>query len=230
MTVALVVAAGRGTRMGSLEGKQFLSLSGRPLLSYTLQAFDKASVIDKVVVVINSAEIKHCRQMIKSYHISKVDQLVAGGKERQDSVYNGLQKIKISRGEIVVHDGARPLVTPSLIEKAVKACRPGLGVVVAVPVVDTIKAAGDGEVARTLNREQLWAIQTPQVFPSEMLLKAHQQAKRDGFYGTDDAVLVERLGFRVRIVKGSYENIKVTTPLDLTIAEAILAKRQNIES
>lgn len=226
MTVALIVAAGKGTRMGGPEGKQFLSLCGRPLLSYTMQAFDESSVIDKMVVVVNSAEIKPCRQMIEDHNIGKVDQLVVGGKERQDSVYNGLQKIKMSKGKIVIHDGARPLATLSLIEKAVKACRPDLGVVVGVPVSDTVKVASDGEITRTLNREQLWAIQTPQVFPLEVLLRAHQQAKRDSFYGTDDAALVERLGFRVRIVEGSYENIKVTTPLDLRLAEAILAERK----
>jgi len=228
MNVALIVAAGIGKRMGVEGGKQFLPLAGKPLLAHTLSSFEQASLIDAIIIITTDDGFDRCLKIIDEYRILKADKVVIGGAERQDSVYNGLmaasdfEKVET----VVVHDGARPLIEPLLIDDAIKNLNGYDGVVVGVPAKDTVKLVHDGVVSQTLKREEVWQIQTPQVFRQDILLQAHEKAKAEAFYGTDDAVLVERSGGKVKVILGSDENIKVTTPVDLVAAEAILKSRE----
>lgn len=227
MNLALVVAAGKGTRMGTAGGKQFLELAGKPALAHTLMAFERASSIDAIVVVVAEENVKKCLRVIDEYGIIRADRVVIGGEERRDSVYHGLLAAAEFDGVdlVAVHDGARPLVTPHLIDEVVGAAVDCDGAVAGIPAKDTIKTVRDGYIAETLPRDLTWQIQTPQVFRYGLLLEAHQRARSESFYGTDDAVLVERAGARIRVVKGSDDNIKITTPSDLVFAEAILDDR-----
>jgi len=227
MNLALIVAAGKGTRMGKEGGKQFLPLAGKPVLAHTLISFQQASSIDAIVVVVAEENFEKCLSVIDKHDVMKVDRVVIGGDERQDSVYNGLQAA-MEFGQInlmAIHDGARPLIKPELIDEAVAVLDDCDGAVVGIPAKDTIKLVHEGYIIETLNRASTWQIQTPQVFRFETLLYAHERAKSEGYYGTDDAVLVERNGGRIKVVLGSDENIKITTPSDLAIAEAILEAR-----
>ncbi len=227
INVAVIVAAGRGERMRLEGGKQYILLGGKPILAHTLQVFEDCTPIHQVIVVANPEDIKFCRhEIVEKYGLSKVLEVVAGGPKRQDSVYNGLQALPEGTTTVIIHDGARPLVTPQIIEKAISALKGWDGVVVGVPATDTIKEVEDERIARTRPRAKLWCAQTPQVFKLKSLLEAHKQAKSDNFYGTDDAILLERMGYRIRMIMGSYENIKITTPEDLIVAEAILKRRQ----
>lgn len=227
MNLALVVAAGKGTRMGTAGGKQFLELAGKPALAHTLMAFERALSIDAIVVVVAEENVKKCLQVIDEHVIIKADRVVIGGEERQDSVYHGLLAAAEFDGVdlVAVHDGARPLVTSHLIDEVVRAAGDCDGAVAGIPAKDTIKIVRDGHIAETLRRDLTWQIQTPQVFRYGLLLEAHQRARSESFYGTDDAVLVERAGARIGVVKGSDDNIKITTPSDLVFAEAILKDR-----
>ena len=164
--------------------------------------------------------------MIERYHITKVKTLVVGGKERQDSVSHGLQKLEKDASIVLVHDGVRPFVTPGMIKETVDLARKGECVTVGVPIKDTIKEVdAKGIVRHTLERSKLWAIQTPQAFPLKVLMRAYEESHKHKIYGTDDATLVERAGGTVRVIMGSYENIKITTPEDLILAEEILKRR-----
>ncbi|HCG98306.1 MAG: 2-C-methyl-D-erythritol 4-phosphate cytidylyltransferase [Candidatus Aquicultor primus] len=227
MNLALVVAAGKGRRMGTEGGKQFLELAGRPVIAHTLAAFEEATSIDAIVVVAAEENLQKCLEVIALYGIIKVERVVAGGDERQDSVYNGLLAAAEFEGVdlVAVHDGARPLVTPRIIDEAIGAAGDCDGAVVGVSAKDTVKLVRDGYIAETLPRDLTWQIQTPQVFRYKLLVEAHQSARREGFNGTDDAVLVERVGGRIKVVMGSDENIKITTPSDLVFAEALLKER-----
>lgn len=228
MNVALIVAAGIGKRMGLVGGKQFLPLAGKPLLAHTLSLFEQASLIDAIIIITTDDGFDRCLKIIDEYGILKADKVVIGGAERQDSVYNGLmaasdfEKVET----VVVHDGARPLIEPLLIDDAIMNLNGYDGVVVGIPAKDTVKLVRDGVVSQTLKREEVWQIQTPQVFRQDILLQAHEKAKAEAFYGTDDAALVERNGGKVKVILGSDENIKVTTPADLITAEAILKSRE----
>lgn len=239
-STALIVAAGKGQRMrveasslarggfsGVGPGKQYSSLCGEPLLAHTLRAFQGCDSVHQIVVVVNEEDIEVCRGLIEEYDISKVSEITGGGEERQDSVGNGLRVLDGDTEVVVIHDGARPLILPRLVEEAISALSGWDGVVLGVPVKDTVKFVEGERIVQTLDRSKLWCIQTPQVFPRHLLEEAHERARSDGFYGTDDAVLLERLGYKVRVIMGSHENIKITVPEDLLVAEAILAKRQS---
>lgn len=228
-TVAIIVAAGQGSRMGTKINKQYLMLLDKPVLAHTIETFEKHPLIDGIIVITRQEEINFCRDnVILPYCYHKVIEVIAGGKERQDSVYLGLKALPFLCETVVVHDGARPLITPKIIEDAIIAGRKEGAAVVAVPVKDTVKREKGGYVTETIPRKEIWAVQTPQVFDRMTIQKAYQSAYDEGYYGTDDASLVERLGKPVKIVLGSYENIKITTPEDLDIGEAIL-KRRNIK-
>jgi 2-C-methyl-D-erythritol 4-phosphate cytidylyltransferase len=224
---ALIPAAGMGKRMGQTVAKQFLPLGDRPMLAHTLMAFQRASVIDEIIPILSKEDMENClREVIERYHITKVKTLVVGGKERQDSVYNGLMKLEDEKGVAVIHDGVRPFVTQEMIAEAVERAKKGECVAVGVPLKDTVKEVGPGGwVKTTLDRSRLWAIQTPQAFPVKVLKRVYAEAFKHKFYGTDDATLVERAGTKVRVIMGSYENIKITTPEDLLLAEEILKRR-----
>lgn len=225
---AIVLAAGQGKRMKSGTNKQYLLLEGKPVLAHTLQAFEDSDLISEVIVVARADELAFCAQeVVAKYAFKKVSKIVEGGKERQDSAYQGLVAVSVKCGLVLVHDGARPLVTPELINAAVAKARTGVSAVSAVPMKDTVKeAAPDKTVLKTLSRAALWAVQTPQVFSYAKLVKAHEEARLDNYLGTDDASLLEHIGEKVALVLGSYENIKITTPIDLVLAEAILKGRR----
>lgn len=227
MNVAIIVAAGQGTRLGRPGGKQLIPLLDKPVLAHTLLAFEKAMAIDAIVVVTSRENIQKCLDLIDKYGILKADRVVTGGAERQDSVFEGLKAAaEFERVAVVaVHDGARPLVAPDVIDSVVSAAYGNDGAVVGIPAKDTIKLVRDGFIAGTLDRSQAWQMQTPQAFRFDVLVKAHEAARKEGFLGTDDAVLVERAGGKLKAVLGSDENIKITTPTDVLIAEAILRAR-----
>lgn len=224
--VAIVPAAGKGVRMGLVGGKQFVDLAGKPALAHTLQALEDSKAVDAVIVVTAKHQVDIAWRTVREYGIGKVKAVIPGGESRQASVWAGLrQAADIADVEIVVvHDGARPLVEAALIDEAVAAARLHGAVGVAVPVKDTIKVRdAEGFVASTPPREDLWAIQTPQAFKFDLLQEAHTRALAEHWMGTDDCMLVEMLGHKVRLIEGSYRNIKLTTREDLVLATALLA-------
>jgi 2-C-methyl-D-erythritol 4-phosphate cytidylyltransferase len=225
---AIIPAAGAGKRMGKTVAKQFLLLGGKPLLAHTLLAFQRAPEIDEIIPVVSQEDMESClREVIERYQITKVKTLVVGGRERQDSVLHGLQKIGKDTAVVIVHDGVRPFVSPEMIREAVDLAKKGECITVGVPIKDTIKEVDENKIVRrTLERGSLWAIQTPQVFPVKILRHAYEESYKQKMFGTDDATLVERTGGTVRVIMGSYENIKITTPEDLSLAEEILKRRE----
>lgn len=215
---AVVVAAGRGTRMGTADRKPFLPLAGKPIVAHTLAALSAADPVREIVLVVGREDLERAENICAEYRLDKVRAIVPGGAERQHSVLEGLKRLTSEWA--LVHDGVRPFVTPDLVagclESAI-AC--GGGSVAAVPVKDTIKEAdASGLVAGTPDRSRLWAVQTPQVFRREPLMAAIESAIADGFVGTDDASAAERAGIPVKLATGDYRNIKITTPEDLAIA------------
>lgn len=222
MITALIVAAGQGRRMGGDRRKQFMELAGRPVVLHSLETFASVARIDAVIVVVPCDEIDFCRNhILPSVTSSKKMVLVAGGSRRQDSVYNGLQAVGAGDGIVLIHDGARPLVSPELIEACIdgaqqwRACVPGL-----VPV-DTLKRVdANNVIAETIPRESLRMIQTPQAFEIGLIRKAHEQARLLGRQATDDASLVEFCGEAVHVIPGEITNLKITTPDDLIRVQA----------
>jgi 2-C-methyl-D-erythritol 4-phosphate cytidylyltransferase/2-C-methyl-D-erythritol 2,4-cyclodiphosphate synthase len=252
-TSAVIPASGLGRRLNSDRGKAFTDIGGMPLIARTIAVFQNSPAIDEIVLIAQSDRIEDARALADQFGFSKVASIVPGGEVRQDSVRNGIAAVSKSSDIIAIHDGARPFVTPEIIQASIDAACEDSAAIVAVPVIDTIKSSstnplarslaglstvssakvGDGRegnpdrrfVGSTLDREKLWAIQTPQTFRRDVILTAFERAYADGFVGTDDASLVERMGIPVRIVQGSYENIKITTPTDLRLAEAIMESR-----
>ncbi|UTG92654.1 2-C-methyl-D-erythritol 4-phosphate cytidylyltransferase [Geobacter sulfurreducens] len=223
---ALVPAAGMGKRMGASINKQYLLLAGRPILAHTLSVFEGASFVDGVFVITPEDEIPFCRdQVVERYGFTKVLGIVAGGAERQHSVLNGLRAMEGTAADddvVLIHDGVRPFVSTDVLARATAVAREDDGALVAVPAKDTVKTVEDGIITGTPPRETLWLAQTPQAFRYAVIRAAHEIADAERFLGTDDAMLVERLGRSVRIVVGDYRNIKITTPEDMVLAEAFL--------
>lgn len=224
--VAVVVAGGVGKRLKSRVHKPFVRLGNRPMLCWTLRAFEKAPSIGGVVVVVHRSDVEAARRLSHSCGCRKVLRVVRGGVSRMDSVACGLRALPPQTRWVAVHDGARPLVTPELIEATIQQARRAKAAIAAVPVVPTVKQAAGGWVRKTLDRTHLWAVQTPQVFERELLERAHTRGRTSGMKATDDAALVEALGRRVRIVMGDHRNLKVTTPEDRIIAAALLKRGQ----
>lgn len=226
---AVVVAAGKSSRMNMDTNKQYIEIGGVPVLARTLLAFQNCDKVREIIVVVNGQDILFCKQeIIDNYDLDKVKKLVAGGEERQESVYNGLIEVSEKCDIVLIHDGARPFVREESIYESISAAFEYGASCVAVPSKDTIKSADDdGFVNRTLDRKKLWIIQTPQAFRYELIMDAHRKAMEDGFKGTDDAVLVERLGLPLKLIMGSYDNIKITTQEDLIIGEAIAESRDD---
>ena len=223
---AVILAAGLGKRMQAGHNKQFIEICGQSVLTHTLTVFAQIPEIAKIVLVVRAGEEDTCRNMIPEIAESKTV-LAIGGKERQDSVHNGIRAITWECEYILIHDGARPLVTEEVIRRTLLAAQSSGAAICAVPVKDTIKQAdSDGNVLATIPRESLWAVQTPQVFRADLIRRAYENAYVHNHYGTDDASLVEYLGEEIKIVTGDYENIKITTPEDIPTAEQILQKRQ----
>ncbi len=225
MRISVIIpAAGQGKRMNSSLPKQFLLLKDRPILAHTLGVFQKMDMIDEIIVVVGESEQPSVQEIINSYYVTKVSAIVIGGKERQDSVYAGL--LAATGDLILVHDGARPLLTTDRVTELIESARVTGASILAVPVKDTVKEVNSTyQVVRTPERKSLWAVQTPQAFRYDLLQRAFQKAKKDNFLGTDESSLVERLGINVSVVMGHYENLKITTPEDIDIADAILSRR-----
>jgi len=214
---AVIVAAGKSERMGNVD-KMFALLGGQPLLLRATQPFQQCPQIDQVVVVVSGERETHCRHLVAGPEWSKVSDVCLGGRRRQDSVAEGLKHLT-DCAWVVIHDGARPLVTVDLIERGLKAARETGAAIAAVPVTDTIKVSDDGgTVVETPPRQYLWAVQTPQIFTLEIISEAYQNADEDV---TDSSSLVERLGHKVKLYMGAYDNIKITTPADLALAEIL---------
>ena len=218
---AVIVAAGESKRMGGID-KMLAELDGEPLLTMATRPFQECKSIDQLVVVVGGGKENACRALITGKEWSKVSDVCIGGDRRQDSVNEGLKRLEQYEW-VVIHDGARPLVTADLIERGLKAAEKTGAAAAALPVTDTIKKVGKDEIViETPSRDNLRAVQTPQVFRFDLIQMAHQQDCGDV---TDDAFLVERLGHKVKLYPGSYDNIKMTTPDDLALAEILLKRR-----
>lgn len=220
---AIIPAAGRGKRIGASVPKQFLEIQGKPLLHHTLTVFASCELIDYVVLVMPRTDVDETGDdWLNKYEI--VREVVVGGEQRQDSVYNGFNSLEEETGIVVVHDGVRPFTTPQMITATVEAAQQHGAAITAIPVSDTVKQAADGFVKQTVSRDGLWRVQTPQAFQYGLLKQAFKKAKKDSYYGTDEGSLVEYLGERVKIVPGSELNIKITRKEDLILGESLLSR------
>jgi 2-C-methyl-D-erythritol 4-phosphate cytidylyltransferase len=230
---AIVPSAGMGKRFGYEKNKPFHLLHGIPLFIWPLKALAAIQEIKEIIPAVKEQDLTAAADLIEEHQISKIKRIAPGGEERQDSVYNALKILDNKTSVVLIHDGVRPLIDAALIKKTIEAVKDCDGAVAAVPVKDTIKEAdsswliahGKEEVIvkKTLNRSLLWAVQTPQVFHFDKIREAYEKAMADKYYATDDAALIERYGGTVKIVMGSYRNIKITTHEDILIAEAMLA-------
>jgi len=221
---AVIVSAGKGHRFMEGKKKQFHFLAEKPILAHTLDKFETCPLIRSILLVVGQDDMDYClKEIIEKYKIQKVSQIVPGGKQRQESVKNGMDALPRDVDIVAIHDGVRPFVTRAMIEDSIHSALRYGAVVLAMPVKETIKMSNpDGTVLKTLDRETLWQIQTPQSFQVNLIKEAYHRASEDGFIGTDDASLVERIGVKVHILPGSYTNIKITTPEDLLLANLFL--------
>ncbi len=230
-TVAIIVAGGKGTRIKGSLPKQFLMLEGRPIVAHAIEKFENCKLIDEIILVVPEDYLGYSTQkVIDKYGFRKADKIVPGGEERQDSVYAGLKACPAGTSIVAIHDAVRPLISSDKIAASIELCAEKKAVVLAVPPKDTIKRGEDGLIVTTLDRDKLWLIQTPQVFEYSLILDAHKKVKEEGFVGTDDSVLVERLGKEVAILKGDYSNIKITTEEDLALAETLIRRQKDATS
>lgn len=224
---AIVLAAGQGKRMGTKVQKQYLEIDGKPVLYYSLYVFEESPIIDEIILVVGENQAEYCHnEIVSKYGISKVKKIVQGGAERYHSVWNGLQEVE-GEGYVFIHDGARPFINEEILERAYKDVENCKACVVGMPVKDTIKLAdSEGFVDETPERSLVWMIQTPQVFENHLVKKAYGLLmEQENIQVTDDAMVVEQmLGNKVKLTLGSYENIKITTPEDLDIAEIFVKK------
>ncbi len=220
MNSVIIVAGGSGSRMNMNINKQFIKINEKEVIAHTIDKFYKNEYIDEIILVVKEDEIDYFNKNIINKYGYKNIKIALGGKERQDSVYNGLKIVDKNCDMVLVHDGARPFVSKEIIKKAVTETKKAS--VIGVRVKDTIKVVNNNEIISTPNRNTLWAIQTPQTFKYDLLKRAYEKAYEENFYGTDDSSLVENLGEKVNIIEGSYENIKITTKEDLNMAYQII--------
>ena len=223
MNSVVIVSAGRGSRMKADINKQFLKLQNKEVIAHTIDKFYNNENIGEIIVVVREDEAEFFKiNIIEKYGYKNI-KIAFGGSERQDSVYNGLKMVDENCKIVLIHDGARPLVNNETIDSAIESAKENKCVIVGVPVKDTIKVIDENNnVCDTPDRSTLWSIQTPQVFDYSLIMKAHEKAREDNYYGTDDSMLMEYFGQKVKVVEGSYNNIKITTPEDLKIGEEIL--------
>lgn len=228
---ALIPSAGLGLRMGGETRKQFIHIADTPIAVHTLRKFQSIEEIHRLILIVPKEDIPFCeKDLVSRFQLHKVQKIIAGGKERQDSVYHGLKALDGDEDIVIVHDGVRPFATAAIIREGIRIASVSGAAVTAIPVKDTIKSvSNEGHVERTVDRSRLWQAQTPQTFQRELLQRAYDIAMAEGFYGTDDASLVERLGETVSVVRGSEFNIKITTPRDLILAEGILRNQDSNE-
>ncbi len=224
----VIVAAGQGTRMGTDARKQYMMLGNRPVLAHTLLAFEKCGAVEEIFLVIHRGDDPFCKkEIIDPLRPNKPIHLVSGGATRQESVYNGLKAVDGRFGLVVIHDGVRPLVNIARIAECVRVARKYGGCILAVAASDTIKTVDEHDrVIVTMKRHMIRMAQTPQAFHYDLILEAHVASQKEAYMGTDDAELVEQLGEVVKVIPGDPYNIKITTPEDLKLAEALLTRRQ----
>ncbi len=221
---AIVPLAGLGTRLKTKQTKPFVLLKNRPLFFYAVSVLEKSPWIDQIILVSHESFLETFQRWVKRFQFKKVKAIVPGGEFRQQSVYQGLQQVDQDTDIVLVHDGARPFISADIIEKSIQMCRRKKAVITAVPIKPTIKKVSrQMQVIETIPREDLWEVQTPQVFTKDLLRKAHQRGRK--YQATDDAFLVEKLGIKVSVCQGNYDNIKITTKEDLDIAKVILARK-----
>lgn len=226
MNSVVIVSAGRGSRMKADINKQFLKLQNKEVIAHTIDKFYNNENIGEIIVVVREDEAEFFKiNIIEKYGYKNI-KIAFGGSERQDSVYNGLKMVDENCKIVLIHDGARPFVNNETIDSAIESAKENKCVIVGVPVKDTIKVIDENNnVCDTPDRSTLWSIQTPQVFDYSLIMKAHEKAREDNYYGTDDSMLMEYFGYNVKVIEGSYNNIKITTPEDLKIGEEILKEK-----
>ncbi len=241
-TIAVIAAGGLGKRIVATDSdfvprglsprerklpKQFLMLKDKPILAHTVDKFEQCKLVDEIILAVPEDYLGYCSQsIVDKYGFKKVRKVVCGGQERQDSVNSGLKACPSNTSIVVIHDGVRPLIPVDKISESIKMCTEKRAVVLAVPVNETVKRVEKGSIMTTLDRSKLWLTQTPQTFEYKLILDAYEKARENDFVGTDDSVLVERLGYEVTILEGDYRNIKITTAEDLAIAEKLLEVEQ----
>lgn len=225
-TTAIIATTGKGRRFGN-EKKNYIALSGKPVVARTIQAFNDCPLIDNIIVVVSAGDIETClAEIVDKYNLEKVTKIIEGGQERQDSVKKGFDAIKSDSTIVLIHDGGRPLVSNKIIEDTVNETIKSGAAITAVPVKDTIKEVAGNKVVKTVPRDSLISVQTPQGFKVEILKEAYEKSSNNK--ATDESMIVEEAGFSVSIIEGSYENIKITTPEDLLFAEEIINKRGEV--
>ncbi len=225
-TLAIILAGGAGKRMGASTNKQFLLLDNKPIIVHTLQTFEECRAVDGIYLVVNQKDLPIIQEeILETYRFNKVVKLVMGGRLRQDSVRNGLEAIEDPCDIVIIHDGARPFVTPAFIEKGIYLMEMFDAIIPALPMKDTVKVISkEGFVVKTLERDSLWHVQTPQTFKYELIMKAYREGMTKKLYGYDDATFLEYMGKKVKVIEGSPYNIKITTPEDLVMARGVLSQ------
>ena len=231
MNVAIIAAAGQGTRMGGKRAKQFLEIAGVPVIIHTLRRFEQCAAIQEMIVVLPAQDAAGFLSLAGKHGLRKLARVVPGGATRAESVWRGLQSVRAATAEIIaVHDGVRPFVTPDEIERTVRAAQASGAAILTAPVVETIKEVEDGRIVRTLDRTRLQRALTPQCFRYELLRRAFENAPELIANATDDSSLVESLGASVAIIEGDARNIKITRPEDIALAEIILKQESGVRS
>jgi len=226
MLSAIILAAGRGKRLGAKLSKPLVKINNKPLINYSLCAFCRHPEIDEIIVVSSAQNKKQIVKAVKNCSFKKIKSFIVGGKRRQDSVYNGLKKVSLKSDWVLIHDSARPFIDNKSISKVIQEAKKTGAAILGLPVKATIKSVcGAGWVNKTVDRNNLWEIQTPQVFKKGLILRAYEKYSKENV--TDDASLVEKLGARVKIVEGRSENIKITTRVDLRFAQLIAKRLKN---
>lgn len=223
----IILAAGKGKRFKG-KNKLLKNIGEFPIIIHTLKIFESCKNISGIVLVVPPKKISFYKRLINKYKIGKVQKIVKGGKERQDSVYNGIMNLEEGTKFVLIHDGDRPFIKKSLIKKIFEELKKHSAVICGVPIKDTVKKVEENRVIKTLDREKLWNIQTPQGFSYQLIKKAHQKAKKDKFHSTDDSALVERLGYKVKVILGDYSNIKITTYEDFIYGKFLYKNRNRL--
>lgn len=226
----VIAAAGLSSRMKTRINKQFLDINNKPVLAHTIGAFNSCDLVDEIILVCQELEIENCsKNIVARYGYDKVKKIIAGGPSREASVYRGLKVLDPKADIVLSHDGARPFISEEKIVDSILGVVEYRACVLGVPVKDTIKVVEKGQVYNTPNRDLLWAIQTPQSFEKDIILRAYENAFREGFQGTDDSFLVESMGIAVKVLMGDYNNIKITTIEDMLLADNIANRRDRFE-
>ena len=228
MVVAIVPAAGKGVRIKNKIGnKLFINIHGKPIIFYTLYQLDTCKLIDEIYLILDKENIKAREEQIESFKIQKLKKIIVGGNTRGESVYNGLKAIEGNPEIILIHDGARPFISHEKIQLAIETAKEEGACILGIPLSDTLKETDEGYIKKTISRERYIRAQTPQVFKSNIIIKAYERiGESKQFKNTDDAYLVEEIGHRIKIIEGNPESIKITTPFDLKIADIILKERE----